>query len=230
MTTKFDRAAAKAWADIHWCIPCEDGVVWTNRGPLQIDHAREKLNGPSSDWWPVFLQPKESEFQDWLFFIKRSWTVDRLQTVQFHQERVPEADLRVICTWHNQGSSLPGVPSGLNDCAHFVSECIRAGGIKVGSPGVPELVKELRKLGNTKTLANLVDKAAAKRMVLSGLVKIGDIIAYGGENDAYSPHGHRTVYMGGEAVANHTRLNHPDFSGLEGGKGNWERYTMPTRD
>jgi hypothetical protein len=168
--------------------------------------------------------------QDWLFFVKRSWTREKLMGVNFQQSGIPETDRRVICTWFDSGPSFPGAQWGLNDCAHFVSECLAAANMKsVADPGVPNLMKNLQNLPNTKTLANLVTVAGAARVMKTGLVKPGDVIAYGGKNNQYFPHGHSTIYMGGQAVANHTRFNHPDFKGTEGGRDNWKRYTIDSR-
>jgi hypothetical protein len=75
----------------------------------------------------------------------------------------------------------------------------------------------------------MVDLDTARRVVETGILKPGDVIAYAGTNRAYVPHGHSVVYIGNKAVANHTRLNHPAFKGYEGGSGNWERYATPSR-
>jgi hypothetical protein len=205
-------------------------VYWTINGAFRVDDSRAKLGCPSSDWYAVFLEPAISQAQDWLFFVKRSWTRDKLMGINFQQSGIPESDRRVICTWNDAGPQFPGAQWGLNDCAHFVSECLAAGNMKsVGDPGVPALIKNLQNLPNTKTLVNLGTEAAAARVLKTGLVKRGDIIAYAGDNNQYYPHGHSAIYMGSEAVANHTRFNHPDFKGLEGGRDNWKRYTIAER-
>jgi hypothetical protein len=218
MVNTLDRSAVKKEADDFWFKPCRDGLVYVPT-PLNVDAQRAPFGCPDPDWWPVFLVPRDNPFIDGLYFVKSTVTPADLNTHGYSEVFVKEEDRVLVQAW-----------AGLNDCAHFVSECLKAGGVKqVYNVGVGKLVKGLRARGDTKTLANLVDLAASERVVATGILKIGDIIAYGGENMDYVPHGHSTVFMGNEAVANHTRLNHPDFKGREGGKGNWKVYADPRR-
>ena len=122
-----------------------------------IEKARRSLVCPATDWYPVFLEPKgaEDRWEDWLFFIKRAWTIPRLLGIKFQEEHVPPADLSVICTWWDRTASLPGTPHGLNDCAHFVSECLHAGHIRVADPGVRNLIKNLSQPAEHKDASEL---------------------------------------------------------------------------
>jgi hypothetical protein len=171
---------------------------------FKIEWARTK----KSEWWPVFLVPKEKLWEDWLYFVKRTLTVDQLNEKKFINESIPQADRKLICTWFYDEvppGENPPKRGGLNDCAHFVSECLKAGGMGVVyDVGVPGLVRKLQNQSNTKTLAEFVRVDAAKRVINTGLLLAGYIIAYAGENRAYFPHGHSVVYMGNAAVANHT--------------------------
>jgi hypothetical protein len=218
MTDSLNRKAVKDYADSFWFCPCQDGKVCVPT-PLNVEDQRSKFGCPAPDWWPVFLVPDGNPFIDGLYFIRSNWTSELLNTFFFNAHFIPESNRVLVQAW-----------AGLNDCAHFVSECLKAGGVKeVYDLGVPKVVQNLHARADTKTLARLVDLSVAQRVVATGILKIGDVIAFGGENMAYYPHGHSTVFMGNEAVANHTRLNHPTFKGLEGGKGNWKRYADPGR-
>jgi hypothetical protein len=96
--------------------------------------------------------------------------------------------------------------NGLNDCAHFVTESLAAGGINVRTTGVPQLLGMLRGLADTKTLALTVAVDAAERIVKAGIMDVGDVIIY---SLTPTDHHHSVVYMGGEKIAMHTWANHP---------------------
>jgi hypothetical protein len=142
-----------------------------------------------------------------------------LPAFQFFAPSIPAGDRIQVQDW-----------AGLNDCAHFVSECLKEGGVHVYAVAVGKLVKQLRDLSYTKTLALSVDKSTAERIVKSGVMQEADIIAFGGNNNTFFPHAHSVVFMGNNKVANHTHLNHPSFTGGGGvfGQGIWQRYADPT--
>jgi hypothetical protein len=95
MITAIKRAAVQDSADTHWYTPCQDGVVWlTDKGggKLAIEWARTKLGYPASEWWPVFLVPESDRTVDWLYFVRRTWTLGQLNEKNFINTGIPQAD------------------------------------------------------------------------------------------------------------------------------------------
>ncbi|HET7544399.1 MAG TPA: hypothetical protein VFK05_31225 [Polyangiaceae bacterium] len=210
---RFDRKKVLAHATSYWYRPCEDGLVWLSERPIRIEaeRAARKL---SSDWVPVFLQTDFIRYRDGLFFI-RNKHLSQLAIYRYHELEIPESDKILVQGWN-----------GLNDCTHFVSECLSAGGLIIHELNVAGLVRTLQGRSDVQTLAEFVDFSLAKRIVQSGVMKEGDIIAFGTAAKNFS-HGHAVVYMGNNQVCNHTHLNHPEFTGGNelDTKGNWERYS-----
>jgi putative amidase-like protein len=73
----------------------------------------------------------------------------------------------------------------LEDCAHFLSQCLKAGGLRIAEQwSVPMLLNTLRSGEDhhptpiAKTLAEKVPRAAAQAIIDAGLLKIGDMIGY----------------------------------------------------
>src|SRR5262249_49354616 len=116
----------------------------------------------------------------------------------------------------NDWGSHNGTPpyTGLNDCAHFVSECLSKAGVNLGGViQVQPLVESLRGRNDTKTLAYLVDLEKARRMIRSNqgngifygsIVRRGDIIAFGKDGQ----HMHSSLYLGNEQITHHAWVNH----------------------
>ncbi len=209
---KINRDMVVAHASSYWYTPCRDGLVWLSDRPIRIEaeRAARKLN---ADWAAVFLQTDFIRYRDGLFFI-RSKHLSQLASYTYHEANIPDSDKILVQPWE-----------GLNDCTHFVSECLSAGGVPLHELNVGGLVKTLKARSDVQTLAEFVDFSLAKRIVQSGVMKRGDIIAYGTAAKNFS-HAHAVIYMGNNQVCNHTHLNHPSFTGGNDldTHGNWERY------
>lgn len=96
---------------------------------------------------------------------------------------------------------------GLEDCAHYLSQCVRAGGAGIDTQwGVHELVNALQALPDTKTLGERLGSAAGQRIVDSGVLKPGDMIGYynntGGEGKR--GYGHSAMYVGDDGITCHS--------------------------
>jgi hypothetical protein len=102
--------------------------------------------------------------------------------------------------------------NGLNDCAHFVTQSLAAGGIHVATTGVSVLFHKLHSVPDTKMLAKQVEAEVAEPIVESGIMHTGDVIIYSLGNE----HHHSVVYMGNAKIAMHTWANHPDHPTLHG--------------
>ena len=210
-----NRSAVKAHADAYWFRPCRDGKVWLKSRPLDVggELRRRGLNG--SEWSAVFLNYDADRYVDGLYFVRNS-LVAGLPAAHFDARALPASDCIQVQDW-----------AGLNDCAHFVSECLTAGGVPVWELGVGNLVHKLRARGDTETLGYFIDLDSAQRIVAAGILDVGDIIAFGTTHKTFA-HGHSTIFMGGGKVSNHTHLNHPLFTGGGVfGSGNWRWYASP---
>ncbi len=215
-----NRDAVLAHADQFWFRPCEDGDVWLNNAPINVKNKLNELRLSPADWECVFLQ--DDSWTDHLFAIRKPHVAD-LVRFQYNAAKIPATDRVKIQDW-----------AGLNDCSHFVSECLRKGGFSNGSLAVGPLVDNLLKSGSVKLLTDLVSLADARLVLGAGIVKKADIIAYGADDASrFNVHGHavivqEVVVSAGAvkvAVVNHTRLNHKSFNGRGGGDDNWTQYT-----
>jgi hypothetical protein len=191
----FDRTAAMNYATEHWNTVCDDNVIFLFGGRIDVDLEKKKKKLPDPNSWEVvFLpdpafpdQPKEQAF----FYRPTTGprptpqTRDQFELVKFHEDK------------------------GLADCAHYLSKCLQAGGLKgFLHPDVGPLVGSLRALPNTKTLGNLIPEPNAQRVIDTGIFKPGDIIAYflkvphkPGEGTGFS---HSTMYIGDNRITCHT--------------------------
>jgi hypothetical protein len=179
----YQRTAARRYAHKHWDIPCDDGLVAvksSSKGLSMEEAFRKKMQGERrADWQAAFLRN-----------VQHNGTTE-VEACCFIPTS-PNATYRevVFATW-----------SDLNDCAHYVLKCLQAGGIRLKDiGGVPILEQELRKLLNTRTLADRVPSSAAKRILETGLMKKGDVIAYCGKNGFF----HSSLYLGNKKIACHT--------------------------
>jgi hypothetical protein len=67
----------------------------------------------------------------------------------------------------------------LEDCAHFLSECLIAGGLRIQEQwSVPMLLMALHESPVPKTLAEKVSREVAQAIIDTGLIKPGDMIGY----------------------------------------------------
>ena len=208
---------------MYWDKPCADNKVWTDIYPIDINQERIRRGLPASDWQAVFLEPNPSVSIDALYFLKNSIIP---KTINYSAKDPSLADPKDPSRLDSGKIVLIQKWEGLNDCSHFVSECLKAGGAgEVYNVGVPGLVAALRKRGDVKTLGYFLDAATAELVINADVMKPGDVIAYGDEKKGFS-HAHSVIYMGKDAagdyrVANHSRFNHPSF------RGDWKLYTHP---
>jgi hypothetical protein len=98
---------------------------------------------------------------------------------------------------------------GLEDCAHFVSESMRAGGAAIDTQwGARELKEELQKLGTqTKTLIEKADQKTGQRMIDAGLMKQGDAVIYYTKvpsGDSKVGYHHSAMYVGDGGITCHS--------------------------
>jgi len=223
-----DRSAIVSYANTYWYQPCKDGKAWLANEPVIIANEISKRKLSSADWTGAFLGYDGQSKPDtagtrtrWLleglYLIKRSDAGKLLSDRK--ASSYPGAIM--LASWYDNRSddSLTNPPpyNGLNDCAHFVTECLAAG----GAPGlrtvsVPNLLNSLTAHSETKTLAKFTNQANAQRIMDAGLLKEGDVLIF---SKTVNKHGHSTIYLGGGKMAMHTYANHPNCP--ERGGGAW---------
>jgi hypothetical protein len=155
----YSRKTAVDFADKHWNTPADDGLFWLSNQAVLIAQVRNNnviptaswKKAPAADGWQPFFVDDGSGGEKAVF---------RRVVGGITQEIL-------INPWE-----------GIADCAHFLSRCLTAGGLKINERGVPSLVSKLQSLSNTKTLCEKVDKAGGQRVIDSGIFKPGDMIGY----------------------------------------------------
>lgn len=175
---KIDRTKAIDYARRFWNRPCDDGVFWLTSHAIDVAKKRIELKAPASDGWEPFFVSGGTRPGD-----------DPEQAV-FQRTVGGVVESKLIQEW-----------AGLADCAHYLSKCLQAGGIKVSELGVGSLVNTLQARADTKTLAEKVSKDRGQRVVDSGILKEGDMIGYfnvdpAGDYGRAQSYTHSTMYAG----------------------------------
>jgi hypothetical protein len=223
-----------SFADDHWFVPCSDDIVWVKNEAVNIK--AEIRHYKKDGWAAAFLRYADvaGGTVEGLYLIPAS-DVAKVQGGDFDCNSYPNRQM--IASWHDNAaddSRNDEVKTqkprhfGLNDCAHFVTQSLRAGDIHVETPSVPTLFDRLRARRDTKTLAKTVKPELAQNTIDSGIMQAGDVIIY---SKGTTDHHHSVVYMDNGQVAMHTWANHPDNPNTGGdwhldGLGADERVTL----
>jgi hypothetical protein len=195
------RDAVEKYATEHWFTPCHDNHLYSYvKGTVNVDNERARLKTQgklSGDGWKAvilpaveggklvegkergcFIRPNPTGGQEILANVKPPQLAGKFDIVPFYE--------------------VAGKHDGLVDCAHYVSCCYTAGGVKINHPGVPELVHDLRARADTRTLGLEVPLVSGQRIMDSGVMKVGDLIAYVHEDPKTKQRGysHSAIYVG----------------------------------
>src|SRR5262245_4633824 len=108
----FNRDAAINFADAHWNIPADDGIFYLSNQSVSIDQVRHKNVIPTSFWkaapiadgWQPFFVDDSAGGENAVF---RRVVSGITEEILIHPDK------------------------GIADCAHFLSRCLTAGGVKV---------------------------------------------------------------------------------------------------
>jgi len=155
----FSRKNAVDFADKHWNTPADDELFWLSNQAVGIAQVRAANVIPTSSW------KKAPAADGWQPFFVNDGSGGEKAVFRRVVGGITEEIL--INPWE-----------GIADCAHFLSRCLTAGGLKIAERGVPSLVAKLQSLSNAKTLCEKVDKAAGQRVIDVGIFKPGDMIGY----------------------------------------------------
>jgi hypothetical protein len=215
MTSFYNRAAAMEFAGEFWNRPCRSD---THSFALGMDGARDV---PLSLFWDQRKAPS-AHFEP-RFVFSTLWKKDQL--IAMPKAGAP-ANLQPVMLVDDQT-----VGKKLEDCAHFLSQCLKAGGLGIREQwSVPMLINELtagedgRARPTAKRLCEKVSRAVAQKIIDAGLLHIGDMIGYfkpatkPGEKSEYA---HSAMFCGKGSngvgsVTCHTAsrfvgLTHPDL-------------------
>jgi hypothetical protein len=178
----YKRTDAVSFADSHWNIPADDGIFWLSNQSVSISQVRLHNVIPTSSWKKA---PVGDGWQP--FFVDDGGGGEK---AVFRRVVGGTTEEILINSW-----------DGIADCAHFLSRCISAGGVKMNERGVPSLVNTLQSLPNTKTLCEKVVKEAGQRVVESGVFKPGDMVGYfnidpAGDYEGAKQYSHSAMYAG----------------------------------
>jgi hypothetical protein len=170
-----NRDSAVKYAEKYWNIPCDDGVFWLTNERIVVEAKRKELKAPAADGWQAM-------------FVKGDGT-DPEKAV-FRRTVAAVTEEKLISGW-----------AGLADCAHFLSRCLTAGGVKVDERGVRELVAALQARSDTKTLCERVPRDRAQRVIDTGIFKKADMFGYfnvspTGDFGGSLAYTHSTMYVG----------------------------------
>lgn len=218
------RDQIKSTVDETWMVPCKDGLVWVYYDAIntKVQIAKQK-QATKKDWAAAFLQYSDPTYGtlEGLYLIPAA-DLAKVKSGQLGAGLYP--DRKMISSWYDKSDKnnlnaevLAQKPeyNGLNDCAHFVTQCLAAGDIHVETTGVPTLFNSLRGLPDGKTLAKMLPASAAENIIKSKVMKKGDVIIYSEGNS----HHHSVVYVENGQISMHTWANHPNHPTL---KGNWK--------
>jgi hypothetical protein len=228
------REQIVSFVDDNWMVPCPDGLVWLFYGAISTKAkvaAHKKATGKDVAAAFLLYPGAQSVATEGLYLIP---AVDLAKVKGGQLEAAKFPDRKMIASWFDaadKDSSTPEVLAqkpadhGLNDCAHFVTQSLAAGGIHAETSGVPTLFNTLRARSDTKTLAKTVDADVAEKIVKAGIMKPGDVIIYSKVNGKVMEHHHSVVYMGDGKIAMHTYANHPKHALLHG---DWKKSASET--
>jgi hypothetical protein len=190
----YDRNQANTYALTFWTIPCKDGLLGAADGHPSIEYYRKQRDAPAKDWEALFVRDKDGTESGVFRKVDVAAAVGR-------QGLLPDDKI-----FHG--------PHGLDDCAHYLSQCVRAGGARIDTQwGVHGLVDGLQRLPETKVLMERGDAVAGQRIIDSGIFKPGDMIGYF-HNTKTKEHsigyGHSAMYVGKNGITCHSTCRFKD--------------------
>jgi hypothetical protein len=190
MTSFYNRAAAMEFAGEFWNRPCRSD---TQPFALGMDGGRDV---PLGRFWDQRKAPS-AQYEPLFVF---NALLEKDQLVAKPKPGAPAGLPQVMLIDDTRKGDK------LEDCAHFLSQCLKAGGLRIKEQwSVPMLVNALVAGEDSgprpiaKTLCEKVKPEAAQRIIDAGLLNIGDMIGYfrpaakAGEKSEYA---HSAMFTG----------------------------------
>ena len=219
-----DRAKVLAYATKYWWAPCEDGIVWVGYAPINVNAAGKKAkdsNKAAEDYVGVFLwyPSKSGANLEALCLVPRSKEKEIEAAKDADRKWSKYASVGIALASYkddhdDEDENLDVFPTkppyhGLNDCTHFTSECLIAGGFPIVSEkdaarrGAGDLANYLNASSATKTLCYMAAHDDVQAVVDAGVVRAGDVFAY--YKDLKHQYAHHTVpAVSSSTIAMHT--------------------------
>jgi hypothetical protein len=210
-----------------WFAPCQDNRVFLKRGPISVSDQFGHFKVSPSEWIAVFLfyDGFDRKKKEGLFLVPAAdFTIPKLVAHNSQSGANDWSDFpnfKFVCSWFDAfPEAANGVQprfNGLDDCAHYVSECLEKEGIHCATPSAPQLVQTLRSRHDTKTLADLVDPLRAKLMIDGAVVKDGDLVFYGLKENGKKVYWHSSMMVDSTRglVTTHTFCNHSEVTDID---------------
>jgi len=202
-----DRKAVMEYADKHWFTPCDDGLIYSymaKGSAIHVEQEKQRLEREgklSGSGWKAVLLPEVDANNHVVDGKERGCFIrpnpDGEEIIAGKKPAALTGKFDIVAFYERTGEH-----DGLVDCAHYVSRCLTAGGVKINHPGVPGLVSELRdRRPDTRTLGLEITRAQGDRIMNTGVMKPGDLIAYVHEDPKTHSRGyaHSALYTGIDA-------------------------------
>lgn len=139
-----NRATVERYAEEHWFTPCDDHILLSNiKGQVDVENERHRLKAqgklPGSGWKAVVLpeidnQNKLVPGKERGCFIRSNPMGEEIIAPAKPPELQGTFDIVPFYP-------IQGEHDGLVDCAHYVSRCLTAGGVKIHCACVSGLVQ-----------------------------------------------------------------------------------------
>jgi hypothetical protein len=209
-----NRDKVLAYAKSYWWRPCKDGKVWIASEPINL--AKEAKDRKKEDYVAVFLWYPAKGNKNANNSYDGMWeTLALVPPAKAKEiEGTKDDDDRLWSKYASDGIALaswkddpkdslenlgafPTKPPyfGLNDCTHFTSECLIAGGFPITNDkarrGAGDLADYLDASKDTATLCFMASQEDVKAVVDAGVVREGDVFAY--HEDVKHYYAHHTV-------------------------------------
>jgi len=156
----YSRNAAVDYAEKNWKTNCHDGVISIIGAPIISVEAKKREFG---------LTPPSAWSVEWMRNFQHDDGHGRLVTEQEAAAFVgPGRSIVFLQGW-----------AGLGDCAHFLTSCLTAGGVRdLKSDFVPYVNSFLRNLPFTKIVGDELSQDGTRRIIEKRIMKQGDVILY----------------------------------------------------
>lgn len=221
-----DRDAMMNYAEFRWVRPCHDNLIYsyiTGTVNVETERARLKRKGALPDgsgtWDAVIIPDVDSNNQvvaekERGCFIRKNPSGQEIPLPSATKPKDLAGKFDIVPFYQQKGEH-----DGLVDCAHYVSCCLTAGGVVLNHPGVPSLVSDLQsgRYGKiTRTLGEKVTLEQGNRIMATGVMDRGDLVAY-----FMNGYDHSALYTGPDEngihrITCHTRSRfHGFFDGSE---------------
>jgi hypothetical protein len=149
---KLDRQGALRLARNHWDKACPDGTVYLANQRVMVEELRQRKKAPPGSVLTFVPVPKVTA---------RGTTYTEKAVF-----RLGGLDIDAI------------EPKDLEDCAHFMSQCLGAGGIREFDPAVGGLLSKLQARSDTRTLGTRLSRDQGQHLIDNDVLKAGDLVFY----------------------------------------------------